>query len=151
MRYGDIKSKMLEVAKPLVNKFQYLWWRDLKLTGVVEADDYNWFANNISCKIGNGSTIEFWRNSWLGYPSLDRLFPLIFARVVDQKLKVLNMGEWVDNKADGSETLKALETRLLHPLTPSEAAALEDRLFQPLTPSEADDSEAIKASKFSDP
>lgn len=61
MRYGDIKFIMLEVAKQLVNKFESLWWIDLKLVGVMEEDDYNSFANNISCKIGNGSTIEFWR------------------------------------------------------------------------------------------
>lgn len=33
----------------------------------------------------------------MGSPSLDKLFPLIFASFIDQKLKVLNMGECVDN------------------------------------------------------
>lgn len=49
---------MLDNAKSLVNRSDSLWWRDLNLVGVMEEEDCNWFSNNISCKIGNGSSIE---------------------------------------------------------------------------------------------
>ncbi|CAK8568124.1 unnamed protein product [Lathyrus sativus] len=96
-KYGDTKSIMLEVGKLLVNKFESLWWKDLKLVGVVEVDDYNWFANNISCKVGNGITIEFYINIWLGSSSLNIKFPLISAIAVSQRFKISNMEDWADN------------------------------------------------------
>lgn len=35
LRYGDIKSQMLDDSKPIVNKSGALWWKDLNLVGIL--------------------------------------------------------------------------------------------------------------------
>lgn len=97
LRYEDIKYKMLDDVKLLVNINDSLWGRHFDSYRCFRKKDYHWFSNNISCKIGNGYSIDCWRNKCLGSSSFRRLFPLIFARAAYQKHKVSTMGDWVDN------------------------------------------------------
>ncbi|KAI5414481.1 hypothetical protein KIW84_040109 [Lathyrus oleraceus] len=69
--------------------------RDFLRGGDLEKRKVAWIRWDLVCKPKDQGGLG--RNNRLGSPSLDRLFSLIFASVVDQKLKVLNIGECVDN------------------------------------------------------
>lgn len=39
----------------------------------------DWVVDGVSKRIGNGSSIVFWKDIWFGRPSLEELFPQLFA------------------------------------------------------------------------
>lgn len=55
-------------------------------------ENENWYNNNVSCKLGVGSEIEFWRNNWLGSQHFQVLFPNVFEDVFDCRPKVVSSG-----------------------------------------------------------
>lgn len=71
-KYGYVKAAILDHSLPSSNSILSLWWRDLMLLLDSKA---NWFAKGISCKVGKGTKIDFWRASWLGPDSLRNQFP----------------------------------------------------------------------------
>lgn len=46
--------------------------------------------------IRNGLNVNFWSNNWMGWSSLKKLFPRIFALVVDKTSPIVNFGTWED-------------------------------------------------------
>jgi hypothetical protein len=55
-----------------------LWWRDI--IGLHRGSNENCFLANISCRVGDGKTIGFWRFKWIGDQPLCDLFPELFAK-----------------------------------------------------------------------
>nr|KYP36537.1 Putative ribonuclease H protein At1g65750 family [Cajanus cajan] len=54
-----------------------IWWRDLLLVcGGIEQD--NWFERQLKWKIGSGSRVRFWLDSWMGTVCLAKVFPRLF-------------------------------------------------------------------------
>lgn len=62
----------------------------------IRGEDENWFNNNVSCKLGVGSDIDFWRQSWLGAQPFQILFPNLFEYVSDSRHKVGSLEAWRD-------------------------------------------------------
>jgi hypothetical protein len=55
-----------------------LWWRDI--VGLDMGSNENCFMDNMSCRMGDGKIIEFWRFKWFGDQPFCDLFPQLFAK-----------------------------------------------------------------------
>lgn len=58
----------------------------------------NWFGDNISCKLKNGSYIDFQRHKWLGSSLLKQLYLILFDSLQGSIIKVANVGLWINGK-----------------------------------------------------
>lgn len=59
--------------------FASVWWKDLlsvSLSGSVAGD---WVVASVLKKLGDGSSIRFWKDTWFGDCSLEQLFPRLFS------------------------------------------------------------------------
>jgi hypothetical protein len=54
------------------------WWKNVIGVGREEAADC--FKNNVSCIVGDGKNIGFWKLKWFGNQSFNVLFLLLFAK-----------------------------------------------------------------------
>jgi hypothetical protein len=59
-----------------------LWWRDI--IGLARGNNENRFMTNISCSVGDGKNIGFWRFKWFGDQSFSVLFPDLFSKEADK-------------------------------------------------------------------
>ncbi|CAK8565317.1 unnamed protein product [Lathyrus sativus] len=98
MRCGDIKVKVIDENKQSLSKEDSLWWRDLSLVGFMRGKVCSWFSYNISCKLGNRRSVEFWNNKWLGHVPIRTLFPLIYVHAEHTKHKDEDVVFWEENK-----------------------------------------------------
>jgi hypothetical protein len=72
-----------------------LWWNDVSLLGTRMDSQSNWFAEGVTKRIGNGTTISFWFDLWLDGVPLRIRYQSLF-QVSDQCLdNVVDMGRWV--------------------------------------------------------
>ncbi|XP_050895416.1 uncharacterized protein LOC127102040 [Lathyrus oleraceus] len=55
---------------------------------------HDWFCDSISCKLGRGNSILFWKHCWLGNSSLKLLFPRLFEVCSFPNALVINCGLW---------------------------------------------------------
>jgi hypothetical protein len=73
-----------------------LWWRDI--IGLDRGSTENSFMANLSCRVGDGKTIGFWRFKWFGDQPFCDLFPDLFAKetfkdaLVYERLQDTNQG-----------------------------------------------------------
>ncbi|CAJ2645291.1 unnamed protein product [Trifolium pratense] len=77
-RYGHLPSKFLNEELYSCGAKDSIWWRDLVNVG----DSFlpGWFKSNVSCIVGNGKNINFWKNKWFGNNSFSELFPTLFSK-----------------------------------------------------------------------
>lgn len=69
--------------------------------GIAEMEEeQNWFANRISCKLGKGKNINFWKVKCLGFVTLNLMFPQLFHKVLQGTHKMSEMGGCVRNKLE---------------------------------------------------
>lgn len=88
-RYGNVKFEVL--CGPYVSRKSSLWWMDMCAIGELLNNYFsqsNWFSSSVSCKIGNGGILYFWRHIWLGFSSFDILFPSLFQLYGSSCLRV---------------------------------------------------------------
>jgi hypothetical protein len=57
-----------------------IWWRDV--IGYGRGQQHNWFTSNVSCRVGDGNNIEFWKFKWYGNQPLCDLFPELYGKEV---------------------------------------------------------------------
>lgn len=77
-KYGDIKALIMGSAFHCIESKISLWWRDLQLVLRFFCDNSNWFCRCITCKLGSGNSIDFWRDCWIGQEPLSRQFFVMF-------------------------------------------------------------------------
>lgn len=58
----------------------------------------NWFADNVSISVGDGSLVLFWHYRWLGYVLLKVLFPRLFQVSAMQEVTITEFGSCKDGK-----------------------------------------------------
>src|SRR4051812_39147354 len=92
-RYGDIKIRMIfKGGTSNKHSSKSFWWSDiLSLENRLSGD---FFANNVSFRIGDGFSTSFWHSSWLEEGTLKFLFPSLFAISFLQDIYVACMGAW---------------------------------------------------------
>ncbi|KAI5439123.1 hypothetical protein KIW84_024770 [Lathyrus oleraceus] len=81
------------VSKPALSNYS-LWWRDIRLVCGTPFGGHDWFCDSISCKLGRGNSILFWKHCWLGNIPLKLLFPRLFEVCSFPNALVINCGLW---------------------------------------------------------
>lgn len=71
-------------------------WIDLRISLGSFRVDSSWFANGISYKLGNGSSLNFWRHKWLRSSPLRDQISNLFSYVQSSRSKVMNLGNWTN-------------------------------------------------------
>ncbi|KAI5415173.1 hypothetical protein KIW84_040576 [Lathyrus oleraceus] len=69
-------------------------WRDIRLVCGTPFGGHDWFCDSVSCKLGRGNSILFWKHCWLGNISLKLLFPRLFEVCSFPNALVINCGLW---------------------------------------------------------
>lgn len=57
----------------------------------------NWFSSFVSCKLGNGRSLDFWRHTWIGSYSFEILFPSLFCLWGSFCNRVCDVGVWIND------------------------------------------------------
>jgi hypothetical protein len=76
-KYGSIVRHKVHWSGSEISNRSSCWWKDL--CSVDLHDGVSWFANNVTRKIGMGSSTLFWKDSWLGHRPLCDIFPRLFS------------------------------------------------------------------------
>lgn len=60
---SDIKTKVLDAVEPSNKKNDSLWRRNVRSIGMSHENIQNCFGGSITCKLGDGRAIDFWKDS----------------------------------------------------------------------------------------
>ncbi|KAI5430636.1 hypothetical protein KIW84_035011 [Lathyrus oleraceus] len=93
-RYGSGLQSLGDVVSKSTLSNYSLWWRDIRLVCGTPLRGHDWFGDSISCKLGRGNSILFWKHCWLGNSSLKLLFPRLFEVCSFPNALVINCGLW---------------------------------------------------------
>ena len=70
-----------------------LWWKDLMLIWKLEKWGSN-FGDCLKWEVGNGKSIKFWEDRWVGNDSLKNKFPSFFSLCVEKDVSLSWCGFW---------------------------------------------------------
>ncbi|GKU96367.1 hypothetical protein SLEP1_g9608 [Rubroshorea leprosula] len=70
------------------------WWRDVCKIDQGEGTMNNWVSLGFEAKLGDGGTLKFWSDVWVGRSALSIKFPRLFLLTTDQNATVKDMGSW---------------------------------------------------------
>jgi hypothetical protein len=87
-RYGHLPSKILGGTSSQIRTNESIWWKDILSLGRSLEED--WFKKNVSCGIGDGSNIGFWKFRWMGNQPFCELFPNLYEKEVSKEVLVSN-------------------------------------------------------------
>lgn len=93
-RYGNLIAKQTCSLDRSWGTKDSIWWRDLMLLEKDLSQNQNFFQRAVSCDVGDGQSILFWYNKWLGSEPLKDAFPELFAISSQQLVSVGNAGSW---------------------------------------------------------
>ena len=72
------------------------WWKDLcDVCG--EGEEGKWFNQNLEWKVGSGSRIKFWEDTWKGSLPLYIRFPRLYENSISKEKTLREFGEWTNN------------------------------------------------------
>lgn len=86
---------MLDYSDVVTDKFSFLWWKDLVGLTSSRTVKCNWFTMVVLCKLGNSSTIRFWKHNWLDHNLLATHFNNLFGFVVNPNILIRDIGYWL--------------------------------------------------------
>ncbi|GKU88289.1 hypothetical protein SLEP1_g2571 [Rubroshorea leprosula] len=70
------------------------WWRDVCKIDQGEGAENNWVSSGFVAKLGDGGSLKFWSDDWVGGSALFNKFPRLFLLSTGQNAKVKDMGTW---------------------------------------------------------
>lgn len=70
------------------------WWRGIMSIGSGRGSKWLW--ENLVRKLGDGRTIQFWKDLWVGDRILKDKFPRLFALCLQQSGCIAEKGQWVE-------------------------------------------------------
>jgi hypothetical protein len=82
-RYGHLPTKILGGTSPQTRTKESIWWKDI--LGLGRSQNENWFTKNVSCGLGDGCNIGFWKFRWFGNLPLCELYPNLFDKEVSKE------------------------------------------------------------------
>lgn len=91
-KYGNIRGLILDTSRSINTRKWSIWWKDIRICMGMCCRDSNWFVNSVSCKLGDGLSINFWRNKWLEEEPLLLQFFSIFVCLHVNRIKIFNVG-----------------------------------------------------------
>jgi hypothetical protein len=75
-----------------VYRIESKWWRDICALD----KDSNWFMEAVEKRVGDGKSILFWSEVWIGNQSLQDRFPGIFGVSNKKTHSIFSIGVWND-------------------------------------------------------
>lgn len=85
-RYGHLPTHLLAANTTHTVVNSSLWWRDI--IGLAKENNENRFMSNISCGVGDGKNIGFWKFKWFGDRPFSELFPDLFSNEADKDVLI---------------------------------------------------------------
>jgi hypothetical protein len=79
---------MLGGTLPQTRTNESIWWKHV--LGIGRSLDENWFRKNVSCGLGDGCNIGFWKFRWMGNQPFCDLYPNLYAKEVSKDVLVSN-------------------------------------------------------------
>jgi len=99
-RYGSAAISDLNAKDSSGSSRSSGWWRAVCSIGKIKMQQQqvqvDWFLEGISKRMGNGNSIRFWEDIWLGTCSLRVSFPRLYMISEQKSLTVNQMGSWLD-------------------------------------------------------
>jgi hypothetical protein len=88
-KYGTNAVGRVDVGLECQPWYASLWWKDICSIGANL--DIHWFSRSVYKKLGNGASISFWFDSWVGDAPLKYQFPRLFAISSQKEEKVASV------------------------------------------------------------
>jgi hypothetical protein len=89
-RYGRTAMGKAKLAVKDFGGGASAWWRD-----ICRVDSgTSWFSQAANKKVGNGNSMKFWEDVWLGDQSLENRFPRLFGISLLKDSLVCEAGRW---------------------------------------------------------
>ncbi|XP_058751979.1 uncharacterized protein LOC131625099 [Vicia villosa] len=126
-RYGDIKHSVLAGRGQRANRKLSTWWKDILTASVSKTNFVDYFAGNISFKLGSGSNIQFWHIIWSGNNNLENQFPAVYNLSRLQNGSIAEMGAFHRGNWSWNVNVPA-ESLLADPVAAVEALELIQRI-----------------------
>ncbi|XP_058734104.1 uncharacterized protein LOC131605811 [Vicia villosa] len=96
--YGPLEAAVFNGKEYSRSGNNSLWWRDIRsLSGQTETMG-DWFQKGISCRVGTGSRVLFWKCKWCGSIPFQLAFPTLFSISSQQNATVANMGKYMGDR-----------------------------------------------------
>ncbi|XP_057790858.1 uncharacterized mitochondrial protein AtMg00310-like [Salvia miltiorrhiza] len=70
------------------------WWKIV--LGISRGDDGKWLRDNVEVVLGEGDSLSFWHDWWIGEGKLSEKFPRLFRISNNKHGTVKSMGIWVE-------------------------------------------------------
>ncbi|GKV04880.1 hypothetical protein SLEP1_g16977 [Rubroshorea leprosula] len=71
-----------------------LWWRNLCRIDVMDPNSRGWLTGGFKLKLGDGQSVNFWKDVWTGDQSLANRFPRLYLASTDKDMRISQMGCW---------------------------------------------------------
>ncbi|PNX58821.1 receptor-like kinase, partial [Trifolium pratense] len=97
-RYGPFPSKILCRNDNFIARKDSLWWRDICTVGGRRGDEVGWFPSNVNSVLGNGLSIQFWQEKWIGGAPLCFVYPQLYRLERYKEIMVADRGIWNDGQ-----------------------------------------------------
>ncbi|GKV19224.1 hypothetical protein SLEP1_g29512 [Rubroshorea leprosula] len=100
-KYGNVDSHWLEWIQENSHKGSS-WWRNIcKLDNVVH-NKRGWLSDGFKLKMGDGNTVRFWKDVWIGNQTLANQFPSLFRVSSGKEERISKLGKWRDRNWEWS-------------------------------------------------
>ncbi|GKV51347.1 hypothetical protein SLEP1_g58014 [Rubroshorea leprosula] len=96
-KYGSLESRWCEWVREYSQKSS-LWWRNVCRINQLDTNNEGWLVEGFKLKLGEGNSVMFWRDTWIGVQSLAVRFPRLFLVSIDKEKRVSQMGNWIDEQ-----------------------------------------------------
>ncbi|GKV50269.1 hypothetical protein SLEP1_g56981 [Rubroshorea leprosula] len=71
-----------------------LWWRDVCRLDYSCTSRVGWLLDGFKLKLGEGNSVKFWEDVWIGDESLANKFPRLFLNSLGKSKSISQMGFW---------------------------------------------------------
>ncbi|GKV25499.1 hypothetical protein SLEP1_g34934 [Rubroshorea leprosula] len=92
-KYGSSGSNWLNWIEE-DNQKGSLWWRDVCRLDYSCTSTVGWLLDDFKLKLGEGNSVKFWEDIWIGDESLAQKFPRLFLNSLGRSKSISQMGFW---------------------------------------------------------
>ncbi|GKU92387.1 hypothetical protein SLEP1_g6121 [Rubroshorea leprosula] len=71
-----------------------LWWRDVCRLDYLNTSRVGWLSDGFTLELGEGNSVRFWEDVWLGDTPLSNKFPRLFLNSLDKTKCISQLGHW---------------------------------------------------------
>lgn len=93
-RYGDFQSGSSRSRDNKRKAKDSICCCDIEKMGQFEDVEEDIFHKSISCKVGDGVKMAFWRDRWIRGDSLANQYPELYSKSINHEGKLVDNGHW---------------------------------------------------------